>query len=421
MRLHCAIAAASFVLCACPQTPPPDGGAPGDGGGESELDAGTDAGQPRPDAGVDAGMPPVPAAEWCARKARAECERDVRCLRLAAANLEACAAQAQVTCDAAAYARGVAEGRLAYDPDAGARCLEGYAAGSCERLPLTCEGLFQGQVPPDGGCFLPEECNGDGFCFIYDGLCPHRCRAYSARGESCNNFDRTCLPPDGCELVDAGVVACVERRDAGAPCQSYSGCGLNMACNANSCIALRVGQGAECNVSNGYPFCDTELFCRQPPPPSGGGTRPPGTCELKAGLGGVCNGYDSCLPSLRCSGLVTTGTCLGKAALGESCRQYGDCQDQLYCDPTTTRCAALPGDGGDCTSNGSYFECAVGFWCDFSSPNSEYRCRPKQPLGAGCSYDSSCLSNHCEYGTLPDGGVGQRCVAACSQRADGGP
>jgi hypothetical protein len=408
------------LLCACPSPGANDGGTPESDGGAGNEDAGTDAGQPR-DAGTpDAGQGPVDPADWCAKKALAECQRSARCLRLSAANLAACVAEAQLACDATAYARGVAEGRLAYDPDAGARCLDAYASGSCERLPLTCEGLFKGLVPPDGGCLLAEECNADGFCFMYDGVCPHRCRAYAGKLEACNNFDKLCRPPGGCEQIDAGVLGCVDKKDAGEGCTSYSGCGLNMACNQGACIEVRVGLGASCNVSNGYPFCDTEYFCRQPPPPSGGGTRPPGTCELKSGVGGVCNGYDSCLPSLNCSGLITTGTCTGKAALGDTCRQYGDCQDQLFCEPGTTRCAALPADGGDCSSNGSFFDCAVGFWCDFSSPVGDYRCRPKQPLEGPCSYDSSCLSNHCEYGPLTDGGVGQRCVVSCSQKADGG-
>lgn len=427
MRLHCAIAAASFVLCACPQTPPADGGAPGDGG-EGGVDAGADAGQPRPDAGVDAGMPPVAAGEWCVKKARAECERNVRCLRLAAQDVEACVAMAQFSCDATAYARGVAEGRLAYDPDAGARCLEGYAAGSCDRLPAGCDGLFRGLVPPDGGCVLAEDCNADGFCFVYDGQCPHRCRRWVERGERCNSFDRACRPPDGCELVDAGVTACVERRDAGAPCDSYWGCGEGMTCWLGTCVPLRAGAGEACLTTDYYPACDAELFCRQGPPPATGEPRPPGVCELRSGLGGTCApdpplqpASEACLPSLRCSGLVTTGTCLARAALGERCGQSGDCQDLLYCDRLTNRCQPLPGDGGDCTSAGSGFECAVGFWCDFFVSNGAYRCRPRQPLGAECSYDPSCLSNQCEYGALPDGGAGQRCVAPCSQRADGGP
>lgn len=418
-RLFLLAACASLAACPAPQ-PGADAGPPAEDSGTG--DAGPpDAGPPPSDAGFDAGFGPVAAADWCAKKALAECLRDVRCLRLSSANLDACIAASLFSCDGAAYARGVDEGRLAYDAGAAGRCLDAYGLGGCEATPINCAGLFAGQVPPDGGCFIPEDCNADGFCYLYDSQCPHRCRAYSARGETCNGFDKVCRPPDGCELLDAGVVGCLEKRDAGTPCNLYSSCGLNMACYAGACIEVRAAAGESCNVTGGYPFCESEYFCRQPPPPSGGGTRPPGTCELKSGLGGVCTGYDSCLPSLSCSGLITTSTCVGKAAAGETCRQYGDCQDQLFCNPATTRCELLPGDGGDCTSSGSYFQCAPGFWCDFSSPQGQYRCRLKQPLGAPCSYDSACLSNQCEYGPLADGGFGLRCVAPCSQRADGGP
>ena len=106
-----------------------------------------------------------------------------------------------MACDATAYARGVADGRLDYDPDAGGKCLDAYGSGSCEKLPLGCDKLFVGKVPPDGGCVLAEDCNSDGFCFMYDGICPHRCRAYSARGDRCDGFYSLCRPPDGCETI----------------------------------------------------------------------------------------------------------------------------------------------------------------------------------------------------------------------------
>ena len=88
MRLLPALLCA--LLCACPApTPGNDGGPPPADGGGSD-DAGFDAGVPKPDAGFDAGFGPVAAADWCAKKALAECQRDVRCLRLSAANISAC-------------------------------------------------------------------------------------------------------------------------------------------------------------------------------------------------------------------------------------------------------------------------------------------------------------------------------------------
>ena len=101
--------------------------------------------------------------------------------------------------------------------------------------------------------------------------------------------------------------------------------------------------------------------------------RPPGTCERKSGLNGTCTGPGSCLPSLRCSTLLTTGTCLRKAPLREPCINYDDCEDGLYCDAKSQRCEALPDAGGDCTFERTGYRCAPGNTCAFSG-TSDDRC-----------------------------------------------
>jgi hypothetical protein len=115
-----------------------------------------------------------------------------------------------------------------------------------------------------------------------------------------------------------------------------------------------------------------------------------------------------------------TGTCVPLAGEGESCTYSADCQTELYCSAATSKCTAYPPDGGDCTSQGSSFQCRVGQFCDFSAPNQDYVCTPKKALGEVCSYDGICQSNRCEYGQMPDGGYAARCVAPCSERGDGG-
>ncbi|MBK7864631.1 MAG: hypothetical protein IPJ65_39715, partial [Archangiaceae bacterium] len=93
------------------------------------------------------------------------------------------------------------------------------------------------------------------------------------------------------------------------------------------------------------------------------------------------------------------------------------CADGLYCPNHSSRCTALPADGGDCSFMGSNYECAPGWAC---SQYPDYRCTPRLDDGAACNgYDELCLSNECQYGMLPDSGYGYRCVR-CSQMADGG-
>ncbi|GMU58817.1 MAG: hypothetical protein AMXMBFR34_05800 [Myxococcaceae bacterium] len=416
---HPWLSLAACVLCACPApqsqedsgAPPPDAG---------PVDAGLlDAGPPRRDAGLpDAGFTQVPAASWCAARAQALCFRDVRCGRLSAGGLPDCLQREALECEQAALTRAVAEGRLQYLMGGALDCLNAYAQGSCTDEPPACATVFLGLVPPDGGCILPTECAPEGFCYLYDEQCPHRCRGWVSTGGACDGFTTRCNPSvDTCALGDAGTRVCRPFGGDDAGCASWDECASTHACVGGHCLKRNAGPGEACATTNGYPFCTGEYSCRQQPPT--GGVWPPGTCQLRAGVGGTCTGPSSCLPSLRCSTVITTGACLPKAALGDNCVNYDDCEDGLYCDGRAQQCRPLPRDGGDCSSRGSFYRCAPGFSCEFSATNDD-TCVGRRADGEECNYDGLCLSNECTFGTLPDGGFGGRCIAACAQRADGG-
>jgi hypothetical protein len=312
----------------------------------------------------------------------------------------------------------VSEGRQAYAEPSAVQCLNDLASGSCEEPPAACARAFTGLAPPDAGCFLSGDCSALGFCDLYDNRCPHRCRAWAAQGQSCDGFFSRCEPLTGsCDTVDGGPAVCVPRKLEGEPCNRFDACGDEYACIDGTCIDRRANPGEACGVKNGYPFCPEEYFCRQEAPVNG--VRPPGTCERKAGLGDTCTGPGACLPSLRCSTLITTGTCLLKAPLDAGCIAYDDCEDTLYCNTKSQRCEQLPDAGGDCSFDRTGYRCAPGFTCAFSG-TTEDRCVAWRPVGAECGYDGECFSNDCEFATLPDGGFGGTCIASCSQRADGG-
>lgn len=407
------------VLAGCPQpVTTPDASVEDSG---VELDAGVDAGRPPRDAGIpDAGFAAAPVEAWCALRAAAECDRDRRCGRLSSAGLAGCIQQRTFpsACDQPALTRGVSEHRLQYLEVEGVTCLNGFASGSCEELPPACKTAFTGLGVPDGGCFGAIDCNAFGFCDLYDGTCPHQCKPWSALGDSCDGFFRKCDPSSGsCDVSDAGATVCLPKKNPGDACQRYDACGDTMTCTNSKCVKRIAGPGEACGVVGSFPFCQDEYFCRQAT--SSTGTPPPGTCQRKAGLGGTCVGSVSCLPSLRCSTLITTGTCLPKAGLHDGCIAYDDCQDLLYCDAKTQKCETLPIAGGDCSFDKTGYRCAPGNTCAFSA-TSDDRCVAWKPVGAECGYTAECLSNDCEYATLPDGGFGGRCIATCSQRADGG-
>ncbi|MBI3182421.1 MAG: hypothetical protein HYZ28_09780 [Myxococcales bacterium] len=411
--------AAAVWLCACPPPPPPleDSGQPEEDGGEP-ADAGL------PDSGVedagppaDAGFGPVPIERWCESWAFAECARDARCQKLEPARMGLCMARRQEGCDQAAYSGAVAGGRLQYFAQQGARCLNAYADAGCLGAPGECEGLFLGMVPPDGGCILPQECDSQGFCFTYTSTCPFRCLPYVPAGGSCNSWDQRCDPQAGTCQLDGGIRACAPPKGLGEPCD-WDDCRADLSCYIGKCVQRRAKVGEACQVGGPYPFCEPDAFCREGPQLPDGGQ--PGTCQKRMGLGGVCTGYAACLPNLRCSSTYQTGTCVELGSLGDTCTGYGDCKDELYCATRNSRCAALPGDGGDCTSKGSFFDCAVGHYCDFSAPDQQYTCTAARANGVECTYDGVCQSQNCERGPLPDGGTGWRCAPPCSQTVDGG-
>ena len=427
MRAACVLACLALFACPPPVKPndsgvddsgTPDAGTPDAGTPDAGTpDAGPDAGTPRPDAGPpDGGFTRVAIEDWCATQALSLCERDLRCLRVSQANLADCLARRADGCDQLAYTAGVQGGRLQYLATEAATCLNGYWSGSCEDPPTACADVFQGLVPPDGGCVLAEECSTAGFCYLYDSQCPHRCRAFEDPGASCDNFFHRCDPASAaCMVGDAGAQVCLPPKNEGEACASWDNCRSDLACIGGHCIKRQVGPGEPCGITQGYPTCDPEYFCRQP----AGTSPPPGTCQRRAGVGGTCAGSGSCLPSLRCSTVITTGVCEAKSGVGVRCANYDDCEDGLYCSGTAGACLRLPADGGDCSSRESFYRCATGFFCRFDV-NDNDTCEASRTVGADCTYAGQCLSNECVYGTLPDGGYGGRCVPPCAQRADGG-
>lgn len=429
---------ATFVLAlafACSPPAQPDGGSGGGtastgggsgggaGGGSENLDSGTvDAG--KKDAGVpDAGPPDAgwvnrTAASWCNDRATAECWRDLRCLRIADAGFAECLKRRQQYCDQSAYTLGAQQGRLQFLSAQASLCLNGFDRGSCEDIPTACGQVFQGLVRPDGGCVLSDECDDTGYCYQYDGRCPHRCRPYLALGQSCDGFSLLCKPDEGfCTPDDAGVRRCAPLKGTGEACPAYDACRVDLTCIGGTCVKRQAQPGESCGEKSGFPYCTAEYFCRQntsTTPPA------PGTCQRKGGFGAVCSAGQGCLPSLRCASTFQTSTCTTLGGVGEPCGSFNECQDGLHCSPFSSRCESLPRDGGDCTSKGSYFECAQDFFCNFDEPNGKYACRARRQLGESCTYDQVCLTNECEFGPLADGGYGGSCVRSCSERADGG-
>src|SRR5690606_15111965 len=104
-------------------------------------------------------------------------------------------------CDAAAA--GVAEGRIAFDPDAFGACQRGLPSLSCELLDtgdlLYGCAAFRPQVAPGGACAHRSDC-ADGFCDT-SSTCPGTCVAWVPPGGECG-AGTSCRPGSTC--VDTG-------------------------------------------------------------------------------------------------------------------------------------------------------------------------------------------------------------------------
>lgn len=410
------------LIAACPPVMmTPDAGAvvPMEDAGEVEPEV--DAGRQRYDAGApDAGFTTASVSTWCRTKALAACLRQVRCLSVSEAALTDCVARTADTCDQVAFTTATDAGRLVFDATRAVTCLNAFAEGSCALEPPVCASVFSGRVAVDGGCVTTAECGPDSFCDIYTGTCPYRCRAYGRLNDACDFF-RQCDPTLACYRADGGTSeTCQPIKPAGAPCVDFDECGPSGACITGQCVGRRADAGQPCGVRSSYPFCAEEFFCRQDPPAMEGEDPPPGTCQRRAGLNGTCTGTGTCLPSLRCSTVITTGTCLARARRGELCGSYADCEDGLFCSNVSQRCEPFPGDGGDCGyTTGSSGRCRAGFFCQYFSSD-ERRCLARRAAGEDCDYDQMCLSNECEFGRRADGGFGGSCGIACSLKADAG-
>jgi hypothetical protein len=401
------------------------GGAPEqspDAGIEPPVDAGLDAGVPDagpPDAGeqpvdagpVDAGIAPFPVEQWCELYTLAVCARDQRCLLLDGENVDACRVRESARCAQEELTAGVGASRLQYDPQLAADCINGFAHGACTEAPPVCAAAFVGTVPAQGECLLPNECQAGSYCNAFSNTCPFQCHTYQPVGATCNWSDRQCEPAVANCRSSGSTSTCVARKGAGGSCQFWSDCFDDFACIDGACVQYVAQLGEACAHTSGYPGCEPDAFCRLPL----GKEEGPGVCMRKAGLGGVCSGYGSCLPGLRCSSNYSTGHCVPLGSEGDICWNYNDCREELYCANATSRCTPLPVESANCGSDTSGYRCAAGFFCEYQDET----CYALRAIGEACGYDDACQSGECNFGPV-DGGTGWRCEDACVRRLDGG-
>ncbi len=376
------LASLAFSLSACGKVVPLDGdgglttdGRDGDGG--NVVDGGVGGPCEAPIAFED--------LQECL--AAAQCEQFVRCTPFFK-DLDECKEHLATMSDFARqvtiFGYAIDAGKISYDPNEAATCLEGFATASCdsEGPEQGCDLVFRGEQVPGGTCLDDFECAELGSRCSIDSCpggvecCLGSCSSPVGIGENCNS-DR-CLPGDVCvrnlamgndffcqsgnqgspcsdsfecdddQYCDLTLNLCAPDKPAGATCGDRQECAGDQDCVFGSCGSIDT-VGAPCEFS-----CLGSLTCDS------------GLCEPLPGLGelcptGQCNSF-----LLDCVGPGTTQACVNKAGLGDNCGQR-QCSPGLVCE------AELP------------------------QPPPVPKCIEPLENGAECFTSSTCQSNHCAF------------------------
>lgn len=275
-------------------------------------------------ADADGGLTPVPLDALATGLERSVCDWEERCGRVPdrASCEEAFDPASGELPQLVAYAN---SGRLMYDPQSAAQCLDSIANAPCNVLAgpanalLSCPDVFTGSSDRGGLCTVSQECMVGESC--QGRSCPFACCSGSCTpspepvgiGGDCTTAP--CDAASYCHLVTAtGDFRCESRIALGAPCADPDACVQGAVCSAMAsgqarCIAL-VDEGESCDPTVGFPSggcSDITTWCN---PASS-------ICEQRPSSGQPCtvDPIDNCLLYARCA----AGTCAVRPSVGDAC------------------------------------------------------------------------------------------------------
>jgi len=276
------------------------------------------------------------------------------------------------------------DGKVVYDGTKVEGCLNAIEKRGCslEGEPAECTAALDGTVEVGGDCEMDTECKGgDTYCKVA-AACPGKCASKELAGGDCDGDD-DCAAGLKCSEATA---KCIVPAALGQPCE---------------------GGGTA-------PECQPGLFCLG----SDDDGKKPGACKtfedgFSGKLGDPCffDGKPACTADLRCivqSVDTTTGkivtACGAPFAAGAACKIAipDGCPTDQYCKVPQNSfdgtCTPRPAAGQAC---GKLFDddlCAAGARCENGT------CRARQHLGAQCTVDDVCYSEHCVGGACAPSG-----------------
>ncbi|MFP2908803.1 hypothetical protein ACLESD_27885 [Pyxidicoccus sp. 3LFB2] len=346
-------------------------------------------------------VPDVPREELGARVVEALCERWARCGVYASA--DACEQAMRLSgMDTylglgTRYDAALESGRLRYDEDAAADCLEALRDGACH-VPALSEAAYRLGIEYDPACQVLQaegsqescqlhlECGANSYCdYSSSSDCEGTCKPRFKEGESATSRDqcapglvvgvrgyvcerparegeicfaqdggttRACLPGLWCDANGSGK--CLSRGSEGKACggQANPPCGESFVCKEGRC-ARRLREGAACTAPPSDSIlitneCQTEFFCD-------GDAHAPGTCRVRLGEGGACRGFFACGEDLDCVGADPRtgerGLCQKLPGHGETCNAFEggvSCARGLACSDASGTCVPSVRDGEPC-------------------------------------------------------------------------
>src|SRR3990172_1882114 len=266
----------------------------------------------------------------------------------------------------------VRTGRVAFDPEAAARCIEeledsipddcGFEVPEPGLGAPSCLEAWRGTVPEGGACASRIECAPGTECRI-GAECPGTCVEIELPRRCSRDSD--CVAGSYCF---AGT--CLAGLDEGETCRHHGECRYGLVCfglddgwsGTGTCRPI-ASEGEPCVLMLGYSMCQGDLMC------VGATADAPGICAVGASVGEACGPGQPCAPWERCDG---------------------------------ARCVPLSGPGGaggSAMNRPLYFSCAAG------------RCAPSPVVGEPCGADARCVEGVCgEEGTCRLGRDGEECV-----------
>lgn len=269
---------------------------------------------------------------------------------------------ARMNCDLVAEA--VSAGRIAYDPDAGAGCLQHLNQLGCDQAGVEQSlcGALVGKIPSGGACSFDSRLSA---------VCApgNNCIGDHACGGTCTPY-KTLQLGDPCMPIGADSAFCANHQ----VCQN----------NTYRCVA-DVEEGQPCKGPTAGD-CAYPLYCE------GGTNSTTGICIMKKTSGACDPAGVPCAYGYSCKGTPGAETCTKWKWPGDTCtRGLGECT-YSWCG-NEGKCTDDPVQEGQSCSPfpGEHAPCASGLTCQFGADSET--CQKLKAAGSACNFNGECAGS----------------------------